>query len=270
MASLHKEHLTDLIKASANLEYLDSLQFGTFIRSLLDCTASLSADEKHSCIEKASTELRDSGHLNSAEFYEGLEDCVPSYILLQILKSTYLDDTVNQCEFCRVVSSLSSSGALNLSKARLFSLRECMTPQHMRGLLAMIADNSCDDIISVQLLLRRVFHPSEEYEVAEALRTMVKQDWFVDIVPRNQAKAMKLFRETIIPVFPSTEKVLEDWINGVEEDSDFDSDDGESLKDFIVSDEESSSSTVSEEKPRKSEKKEVARKRARVVMSDSE
>ena len=268
--STYKEYLTGLIKASANLEYLDSLQFGTFIRALMDANPTLTVEDKHCCIEKASSELRDSGHMNSAEFYEGLNDCVPSYILLQILKSTYLDDSVNECEFCRVVSSLSSSGAINLSKARLFSLRECMTPQHLRGLLAMIADNSCDDIISVQLLLRRVFHPSEEYEVAEALRTMVKQDWFVDIVPRNQAKAMKLFRETIIPVFPSTERVLEDWVNGVEEDSDFETDDGESLKDFIVSDDDSSSSTVSEEKLDKVTKSQASRKRSRVVISDSE
>jgi hypothetical protein len=273
------KYLTDVVRKACDLDYLDSLSFGTLLRTLLDCSTELSLQQKTACIENAADALRDSGYLNSPEFYEGVADTIPSHLLLSILRTTYLDDSLDECEFCKVVSTLSSSGAFNMKKARLHSLREHMNPLHMRNLCAGIADNSCEDIHSVTKLLRRIYHPSEEYEVTEALRTMIKQDWFVDIIPRNHEKAMALFKETIIKAFPCTGKVLQDWTEGVGEDSDYETDNGSSLEDFIIDDENEDdddddedmldekddvSSTVSEEPP-------VKRKRAVVVIdSDSD
>ena len=263
---LDARNLASMVAKACDLEYLDSLQFGTTLRLLFDCYPQLSLDQKVACVERCTDSLRDSGHLNSPEFYEGLVDSIPSFLLMSMLRVTYLDDSVDECEFCRVVSKLSSSGALNLGTARMSLLTEYMGPKHLRRLLCMIADNSCEDIISVQVLLRRVYHPTEEYEVAEALREMTKEDWFIDIVPRNRTKAMKLFKDTIIPVFPSTEAVLRKWCDGGDDDasSGYQTDSGESLKDFIVSDSEDARSTVSDQKPRKK------KKRVAVVLDDSD
>jgi len=251
---IQAKYLSDIIRRACELKYLSSLQFGTLIRTLLDCSVDLSPHEKLVCIENTADALRDSGFLNSPEFYEGIAHSIPSDFLISLLRITYLDDNVDQCEFCRVVSSLSSSGSLKLVNARLFTLRETMSAKHIRNLCAMIADNSCDDIERVSRLLRRFYHPDETFEVAEAMRTMTKQDWFVDIVPRNRSKALALFKKTIIKKLPSTAKVLEHWAeNG--EDSDYESDNGSSLADFIVSDEETSA--CSEEEPPKKKRRQV-------------
>ena len=235
------EQYTTFAKKTLALEYLDEQDLGKFLRALLDGVGGLSSDEKTLVFDNCADELRDRAVLDSVEFYEGLCDCIGPRTIVSMLRRVFLDaeddGALLPCEFCKVLSNLVSSGSFDLKRAHLYELREHMNPQHLRRLISRLAESLTDDVLSLTKLLRRFFHPTEEYDVAEALLFITKQDWFYDIMPRRKDEASSACKESLYSTFPSCRIVMEEWLDK-DDRSEIESDHGSSLDDFIVDDEE--------------------------------
>ena len=230
-------------RRAVSQEYLDELATGQTLRVLLDPVGEFTKDEKGLVVESIAETLRDRSMLESAEFYEGLGGALRSRTVVSLLRSAYFDSSDDcsvgtACPFCRVLSILSSSGAISLKGAHLHELKEVMEPPHVRLLVSRLAEASCDDVAAVTQLLRRFFHPSEEFEVAEAVRTLTHQDWWIDIVPRDRKRAERFFKESMFAVFPSTAVVVNSWLNRDACNDEWEEDNGSDLDSFIVDDDE--------------------------------
>jgi hypothetical protein len=230
--------LAEAVERVFDLDYLEPLQLGQTIRVLVD----LHKPDKHELEQVAACiveQLKDDTELLAdAEFHEGLHKAIPVRFFVRGFRANFLDfdeaPDASPCRCCALLTSLAP--VVDVTKGSLHELRAHASAAHIRSLVARLADATVDDVASLAHLLRKFFHPSEAFEVADALALCVRADWFLDVVPRQSEKARALFEEHLISVFPSTRPVLENFLEHVDTDAASSEDDGSSLADFIVSD----------------------------------
>ena len=229
--------LSQAVDRVLDFEHLDNLQLGQSIRVLVEVFKPEKRELEQMTYEIVS-KLRDSEILTDPEFYEGLDKSIRVRFLVRSFREVFCDANDvcvdSPCRFCSVMTSIAP--IVDLTKGNLHELRRHLPDGHIRKLICRLADATVDTIAALAELLRKFFHPSEGFEVADTVGLCLQADWFQDIVPSDVEKARKILDKHLISVFPSTKAIVENFLENFS--SDVSSEDGgSSLGDFIVSDE---------------------------------